>query len=293
MGRYNARNARPRPIVVKFTFYKDRELVRLSAPTMLSGTSFGISEQYPIEIEEKRRPLYQIAKKARENTENKVKLVRDKLYINGELFKPQTINDSENSTDTHLERNTHKFQPTNKSYKQRDATIDIDTREHSLTRRSRVFTRRATNVPTAEKSSVGIATSNRYAALGDNPPTPQSVRPTRVEKKKATSPLESVTTFKKQYLGGSSSRVGNDSVIADVEIMHPAENIQLSPRPVENNSTVQVLDSQSPSSSSNMTLQPSPVITMPTVSHDDPIQSSQNENPRESVGTQSYDSDTA
>ena len=41
-------------------------------------------EQFPQEIEEKRKLLYPVAKKARQNKENRVRLVRDKLYVNGQ-----------------------------------------------------------------------------------------------------------------------------------------------------------------------------------------------------------------
>ena len=62
MGRYNF----PRPKVAKFERYKDKELVRSAAPKMLVGKPYGVYEQLPAEIENKRKLLYPEAKKARE-----------------------------------------------------------------------------------------------------------------------------------------------------------------------------------------------------------------------------------
>ena len=88
LGFYNPQQKYPRPIVAKFTFYKDKELVRSEAPKTLIGSPFGVNEQFPKEIEEKRKVLYQEAKIARQNKQNKVRLVRDKLYINGQQYIP-------------------------------------------------------------------------------------------------------------------------------------------------------------------------------------------------------------
>ena len=74
----------PRPIIAKFERFKDREHVRSLAAETLRGSNFGIREQFPKTIEEKRKVLYPVAKQARKNTENKVRLIRDKLYINDE-----------------------------------------------------------------------------------------------------------------------------------------------------------------------------------------------------------------
>jgi len=73
--------ASPRPIVAKFTYFKDRESVRRSG-YKLKGTNFGINEQFPDEIEKKRRDLYPLMRHFRK--ENKrVVLVRDKLFVDG------------------------------------------------------------------------------------------------------------------------------------------------------------------------------------------------------------------
>jgi hypothetical protein len=55
-GRKKDGATRPRPIVVKFGSYVEREMVRnLSKP--LKGTNFGISPHYPPEVLEKRKKV--------------------------------------------------------------------------------------------------------------------------------------------------------------------------------------------------------------------------------------------
>ena len=40
----------PRPIVARFSNFKNCEMVRKSAPTKLQGKRFGVNEQFPKEI---------------------------------------------------------------------------------------------------------------------------------------------------------------------------------------------------------------------------------------------------
>lgn len=96
MGRYSMNQRFPRPIVAKFTYYKDKELVRTTASRCLAGSRFRVKEHYPAEIEARRKLLYGEANAARQNPNNKVRLVRDKLYINGQQYEPG-LSDYQNS----------------------------------------------------------------------------------------------------------------------------------------------------------------------------------------------------
>ena len=98
LGRVESDRKYPRPIIAKFERFKDKEFVRQSAPDVLYGTKYGVREQYPQEIEEKRKLLYPEAKKARQDKENKVRLVRDRLYVNDIEVKvnPQNDDNSQN-----------------------------------------------------------------------------------------------------------------------------------------------------------------------------------------------------
>ena len=89
LGAYKGPEADPRPIIAKFEHFKDREYVRSQAPKTLRDKPFGIREQFPKVVEDKRKLLYPEMKKAKLNPENKVRLVKDKLYINKSEFVPK------------------------------------------------------------------------------------------------------------------------------------------------------------------------------------------------------------
>jgi len=77
--------SKTRPIVAKFSDYPVRENVRRAA-RKLKGTNFGISEQYPKEVVEKRRQLVPIMLQARKDGKEAYLNV-DKLYINKQLYR--------------------------------------------------------------------------------------------------------------------------------------------------------------------------------------------------------------
>ena len=74
-----------RPIVAKFVLFKDREKVRKLAKEKLSGTAFGINEQYPREINERRKALYPTFKRAKQQGK-RANFVLDKLFVDGVMI---------------------------------------------------------------------------------------------------------------------------------------------------------------------------------------------------------------
>ena len=82
IGPYERNFDTPRPVVAKFERFKDREEVRSAAPRTLKGKPHGVREQFPKVVEDKRKFLYPEMKRAKHNKQNKVRLVRDKLYVN-------------------------------------------------------------------------------------------------------------------------------------------------------------------------------------------------------------------
>ncbi|KAK7882534.1 hypothetical protein WMY93_011296 [Mugilogobius chulae] len=76
---------KPRPMIVKFTSSKSKDEI-LSLSKKLKGTRFFMTNQYPGEVVEKRRKLIPIMNSFREKGQ-KVRLVTDKLYVNGELYR--------------------------------------------------------------------------------------------------------------------------------------------------------------------------------------------------------------
>ena len=89
--RLGPRHNSNRAIIVKFSFYKDRDKV-WKARKNLSGTRIYIKEDFPPEIDQrvnKMMPIFLSAKKS--NAFTSVKLVVDRLYINGQQYTVETI----------------------------------------------------------------------------------------------------------------------------------------------------------------------------------------------------------
>lgn len=82
IGRYDQRKTRP--IVAKFVYYPDREKIRLNAKKL--SKPYGISQQYPPEIMEKRKILIPIMLEARKQSKEAY-LSGDKLFIDGRLYR--------------------------------------------------------------------------------------------------------------------------------------------------------------------------------------------------------------
>ena len=83
-GRRGANNARP--IIARFIYHNDLQMVLQNAHK-LKESSFGISEQYPAEINNRRKNLYPIMREAKQQRRHVV-LVRDRLFIDGEQYVP-------------------------------------------------------------------------------------------------------------------------------------------------------------------------------------------------------------
>lgn len=84
------RNGKPPFIVAKFSSHKQRELVQRKAATVLRNQeNFSVFEQFPKEIQERRKILIPKLKAAKRNRQN-AKLVVDKLYIDGQLYDPES-----------------------------------------------------------------------------------------------------------------------------------------------------------------------------------------------------------
>lgn len=91
----------PRPIVAKFERYKDRELIRIAGKDLNEKKNgFSIREQFPPEIEAKRKLLYPVMRSYLKDPRNRVALVRDKLYINGKLYNAPVASESGERTES-------------------------------------------------------------------------------------------------------------------------------------------------------------------------------------------------
>ena len=79
------RGTRPRPIIVKFEKYKEKVVVK-GRGRELKGTHYGMNDQFPREINERRKVLYPVLKSSREKGK-RTSLVVDKLYVDGQLYR--------------------------------------------------------------------------------------------------------------------------------------------------------------------------------------------------------------
>lgn len=89
LGQKNTTNNRPRPIVAKFEHFKQKELVKHQGK-QLKGTDYGLNDQYPKDIMDRRKKLFPIRKQMISEGKKAVISV-DKLYINGQLYRSKDI----------------------------------------------------------------------------------------------------------------------------------------------------------------------------------------------------------
>ena len=91
LGARKRNSSNPRPIVAKFERYQDREIIRKAGMEMNSNprSKYKVREQFPKEIEDRRKLLYSAMYRLKANPQNRVNMVRDKLYVNGKLYIPE------------------------------------------------------------------------------------------------------------------------------------------------------------------------------------------------------------
>ena len=77
-------SARPRVIVAKFKYFKDRERVKKLAKRLKGTINYGIQEQFSDEIEKSRKPIYPLLRQASKD-EKKAVLVKVRLFIDGKV----------------------------------------------------------------------------------------------------------------------------------------------------------------------------------------------------------------
>jgi hypothetical protein len=75
-----------RPIVARFIYHRDLAYVLQNAKK-LKGKPFTINHQFPLEVENKRKRLYPVMKRTRDN-DHFTGMVRDELFIDNDLYTP-------------------------------------------------------------------------------------------------------------------------------------------------------------------------------------------------------------
>ncbi|KAF7641131.1 hypothetical protein LDENG_00292560 [Lucifuga dentata] len=71
-------------IIAKLEHYKHKDIIKSKARE-LKGSKFGVNDQFPKEINDRRKTLYPIMKQHRQNNK-RAYMVVDKLYVDGQLY---------------------------------------------------------------------------------------------------------------------------------------------------------------------------------------------------------------
>ena len=86
IGKLNSNNSNPRPLIDKFALHKDKKIVLAQAKN-LRGTNSAVARDFSKDFVEKRKLLVPILKDAKKSGHD-ANLAYDKLYINGQLYRP-------------------------------------------------------------------------------------------------------------------------------------------------------------------------------------------------------------
>ena len=79
-----------RPIIAKVSFYQDKEFVKCHIKNIRKGAKYGVADDFPPEVEEIRKELQPVLKRARSDQKTAFFNV-EKLLINGAVYRgPET-----------------------------------------------------------------------------------------------------------------------------------------------------------------------------------------------------------
>ncbi|XP_052813593.1 uncharacterized protein LOC128240772 isoform X3 [Mya arenaria] len=196
-----SRLGKPRPIIAKFERFSDRESVREAGVRLnMKKSGFYINEQFPPEMEERRRELYGVMRryKADPLVADKCKLVRDKLYVGNKVYDPVT---STLIFPKPKYSRSQQYQPPARSFvHERPRTGNIQTLESHPVR-------------------LDFSTPNRFNVLTNLDPEQTLVR-NRPAQRSPPTPLDE--TILKRPRDDTSTPVGPDPL----SMANPEENVQ-------------------------------------------------------------------
>ena len=193
----------PRPIVANFEKYQNREKIRQAGIELNEKrTMFSVREQFPPEMEETRKQLYPVMRRYKRDKDNKVFLVRDKLYVNGLLYseekrgliKPKSDSNRSEGPVTNFPRGTFNSE-----------------RRNCDTQLRRPYDN--------ERQHVSFEHPNRYERL-QQPETPGGNESTGLKRKPTSPALDETLTKRSVYLSNDDDRnrmdTGRVTITADV-----------------------------------------------------------------------------
>ena len=88
--RPNTEKSSPRPIIAKVSFYQDKNFIKAHIKNLKKGSKLGVADDFPKEVDEIRKDLQPVLKKARQ--EKKLAFFNvEKLIIDGRIYRgPET-----------------------------------------------------------------------------------------------------------------------------------------------------------------------------------------------------------
>lgn len=88
-------NQHPRPIIAKVSFFKDKQQIKSHIKQLPRGKGFGVADDFPKEVDDIRKELYPVLKKAKRDHKtaffNVEKLIIDKVVYRGPETKKFTL----------------------------------------------------------------------------------------------------------------------------------------------------------------------------------------------------------
>ena len=207
------RQVRPRPIIAAFKNFSEKEIIRKCASS-IKTSRYSIREQFPREVEDRRKVLYPLYNKAKANPLNSVKMIRDKLFVNGKTIlhtdvEEETGTDSNTPVDRNRQETGRSREPHSIVNPGRVVPWGLPQRalgETDRPRRSLSASRNRLSQPTYMPNATqnigsmfSVPTHNGFEALNNLSDRETSGLGTYIErgKKKASSPVSDQTSPKK------------------------------------------------------------------------------------------------
>ena len=82
----NQAKSRPRPIIAKLTYFQDKDYIKSFIKNLSKGSKYGISDDFPKEVDQIRKKLYPVLKSAKQEKKEAFFNV-ERLIINGVLYR--------------------------------------------------------------------------------------------------------------------------------------------------------------------------------------------------------------
>ena len=111
--------------MAKFNFYQDKELIKHKCAEKLQNSKLAVGDQFPKEIQQRRRTLVPVMKTAQWNGHTAI-LSYDKLYVDGKLYNPDDQHSVE-LVNRRVEQRGNRNRPAGEN-------MDVGTRNGSPTR---------------------------------------------------------------------------------------------------------------------------------------------------------------